>query len=1139
MTYLRYVGILVLLTTCTQPKKPKPALATEPTPRVVEAQGRVVPSRSVQAPVQVRVKEPNVVPVGKPKVVMMAQKGFFLVSPTSTTVGEPTVCVAGQGGYAAPVRAKAVWKRVVAGTPQKTLSRPPESKNRNPKNITTFGLLHGLKNLNIEKVVQDRFGNLWIATGFGGVSRYDGKTFTTYTEREGLPSNTVFGIIRDRHENLWFATQLGASRFDGRTFTNYALPGWQPDDILLEVIEDRHGDLWFALTTGISRLNVRRNECTHFRVNQGLRNNLINGIYADSRGILWISNEQYGLTSLSISATGAGAETFTFRHYGEQQGLPVSNILSLAEGSDHTLWMGSNKGAVQFTLPTTEQAGSFQHFTTQNGLCNNDVNVVFPDKQGRILFGTANGVSIYETPHANQRGRFTYLTEADGLIDSRILSLAEDKLGTLWIGTQGGLSAYRVSPFTFLTADEGFTNKPVYAILEDRHGTFWFGTVGDGLFRYRPPQSGQNGTISQYTTGEGLSDNEIVALHEDRRGRIWIATRNGGVTLYTPAGQGKPASFTHYTEQQGLMGNVVMSMLEDQTGNLWFSQLSEIKGGISRFDGQTFTHFARDQGLSTRNCWSVAQDKRGTFWFGTWGNGFIRYEANVGGPNGRFTHFDQQSGLSNNKVRPIRVDSRGSIWFGTVGGGVCRYDEATASKPARFTHFTEREGLSNNDVLSILEDRRGNLWFGNYYGISRFSPTENRFTNFTQDDGFLGVGCRTNAIYEDRTGRIWLGTQKNLTILDPTQIRQDTTTPTVKLTDVRLFNEQTYWQTDTTFELRNGIRVSDVQFRQRSDWYGIPHGLSLSHANNFLAFSFVGISINKPQTVQYQYRLEGLDETWSSPATQSEATYGNLSPGNYVFWIRARNGVGAWSEPFQYAFGIRPPWWKTWWAYTVYAVLVAGLIYALIQYRVTQGLARIRALEAIRTRISSDLHDDVGSILSGLAMQSQMLAIRAKDDQKKLLNEISDMSHEAMDRMRDTVWAIDSRKDKYENLIDRMRAVAEKTLNRKQITHNFEIAIDDARKFIDPQKRQHIYLLFKEAITNIGKHSDATHVTIHFRQGKNGLHLLIHDNGSGLPTTVNSDGLGLRNMHMRAAQLGGTVVAHYENGFKVELTLGQ
>ncbi|WP_298354575.1 sensor histidine kinase [Runella sp.] len=188
--------------------------------------------------------------------------------------------------------------------------------------------------------------------------------------------------------------------------------------------------------------------------------------------------------------------------------------------------------------------------------------------------------------------------------------------------------------------------------------------------------------------------------------------------------------------------------------------------------------------------------------------------------------------------------------------------------------------------------------------------------------------------------------------------------------------------------------------------------------------------------------------------------------------------------------------------------------------------------------MSSDLHDDVGTILSGLAMQSQMLAFSAKEEQKDSLLEISSMSHDAMERMRDTVWAIDSHKDKYENLIDRMRDFADRNLNRKQISHEFKVEVEDGKKFIDPQKRQNIYLIFKEAIVNIVKHSDATHVNIVFSEQRNRLHLVIHDNGSQLQTPTSSDGLGLSNMQMRATQLGGRLMANYEEGFKVELTLG-
>lgn len=1134
--WLRYLSIGGWLCSCNQPQPPvgSPLL----TPTVVAAPGRVVPKDNIQLPIQKPAGLPKVVKAGRPRVVSLAPDNFLVRQPEPIRAGKPMVCVAGQNGYRFPKQVAAIHKPVVAGIPETKRAQTPITQDQNSKNLATFGLVHGLKNLNISEVVQDTFGNLWIATGFGGVSKYDGKSFTTYTEREGLSNNTVLNILKDSAGNLWFATQLGASRFDGTHFTNYTTKEGLPADIVNEIIEDKQGNIWFATYGGLARLNPKQNQFTHFTVGQGLAFNLVSRVFEDSRGAIWAGTYDHGLSSLSIRQT-AGGESYTFRNYTKNEGLPSNNVLAIAEDRAGTLWVGTDEGVCQFAPHGKEQNGWFRHYTTQNGLTNNAVNAILRDKQGRMLFGTEQGVTIYESVDASSSVRFTHLTEEDGLPSPSILSLFDDAAGNLWIGTESGVSKFSPNSFQFLTEQDGLTDKQIMAILEDKRGRIWLGTYGSGVICYRPPKPGHPGTLSYFTTAQGLGDNVVYALHEDRKGHIWMGTREGGLIDFNPSDEGDGGTFTQYTQQQGLLSNFIVSILEDHDGKLWFSQLSKTAGGVCRFDGQAFTWFTQAQGLNSRDFWSVAQDKRGTFWFGSWGEGFTKYEPAPNGGKGTFTQFDKRDGLSNNKIRPVRVDARGAVWFGTIGGGVCRYEAAADGKPARFTQYTEREGLTNNDVRSILEDRNGNLWFGNYYGISRFSPAQNHFTNFTEADGFLGTGCTTNAICEDRSGKIWIGTYKKLTVFDPARVRPDTTLPNVQLTDIRLFNEKVAWHPDTSFVLRNGVRVGNFRFSNLSKWYGIPEELSLPHNHNFIDFEFVGINTNTPQTVRYQYQLAGLDETWSNPTNRSDATYGNLSPGNYTFLVRARHGEGQWSRAFEYPFRIRPPWWATWWAYALYALLVAGFVYTLIQYRVRQGLAGIRALESIRTRISSDLHDDVGSILSGLAMQSQMLALTAQDNQKQPLIEISDMSHEAMDRMRDTVWAIDSRKDKYENLIDRMRAFAERNLNLKQITHQFEVTAEDARRFIDPQKRQNIYLIFKEAISNICKHSDATHVTIHFRQSKNGLYLLIHDNGSDQQKAVNSDGLGLKNMHMRAGQMGGTVAAHYENGFKVELTLDQ
>ncbi|GAB3716248.1 hypothetical protein GCM10027592_57360 [Spirosoma flavus] len=1140
LPFVTFWIVLHLLSSCRP--QPKPVDGPLQAPNVVEANGRVVPKDSIQLPIQIPVRSPKVVKAGKPKIVILKAEGYSSTLPPQVPVGNPTVCIAGQQGYSLPKRVTARERTLLAGIPEKILSKAPASKDHNPKNITTFGLEHGLKNLNISEVVQDTFGNLWIATGFGGVARYDGKSFTNYTEREGLANNTVLNILKDRHGNLWFGTQLGASRFDGKSFTNYTVNNGLPANIVNEIIEDKRGYIWFATYGGITRLDPRKNVFTHFTVDQGLPFNLANRIFEDSHGTIWIGTYQHGLSSLTVDYSTA-QETYTFKNYTKKEGLPGDNVLAIAEAHDGSLWFGTDEGIGHYTPASDKQKAFFRHFTTQNGLPDNTVTSILIDKQRRVLIATENNVAIYESSAIDRTNRFTYLTESDGLPFHSVISLFDDATGNIWVGTERGLSKYSFNAFTLLTANDGIPDRIINAITEDRNGNIWLGTYGGGVVKYQRPGQNRDGTITNYTVQDGLSDNVVYALHEDKKGNIWMGTRGGGLTMFTPSPDG--GTFTQYTEQQGLLSNFVVSILEDRSGAMWFSHLSKTVGGVSKFDGKTFTNFTKAQGLNSRDFWSIAQDQRGNFWFGSWGEGFTKYEPAAEGQKGVFTHFDKRAGLSNEKIRPIWADAHGAVWFGTIGGGVNKYEEGLAGKPAQFTHYTEREGLSNNDVRSILEDRNGNIWLGNYYGISKFSPNETgsgqtgpgkSFVSFTQEDGLLGIGCMTNSICEDRTGKIWIGTLKNLTVFDPALIRPDTSLPTVQLTDIKLFDEQTTWRTDTSFLLRNGIRVGGFGFKNLSNWYAIPQQLSLPYNNNFITFDFVGINTNTPQRVRYQYRLEGLEDNWSATTSRSEAVYGNLSPGSYVFSVKARNGEGRWGNVMSYAFTIRPPWWTTWWAYGLYGLLAAAIIYAWIQYRVRQGIEKIKAQEAIRINISSDLHDDVGSILSGLAMQSQLMALTAREEQKELLGEISAMSHDAMERMRDTVWAIDSRKDKYENLIDRMRAFAERNLNQQGITHDFDIAIDDARKFIDPHKRQNIYLIFKEAITNICKHSDATHVTMAFGESNRHLYLLIHDNGAR-KKKANSDGIGLSNIQMRATRIGGELRVTYENGFKVELTL--
>lgn len=1128
-TYPKYFVVLIALTLFGSCKKQvKPANISSLPPKYVQPKGFVVPQDSIQLPIIVPLHNQKIVKVGKPTVYADKVETHQFSPFKKINFGKPTVNVAGQNGFLVPQQISTNPIIIKAGIPEKIIAKSPVFKEQNSKNIGTFGLSHGLLNHNISKTVQDTLGNLWIATGFGGVSKYDGKTFSNYTEKEGLVNNTILDMILDHAGNLWLGTYHGVSMFDGVNFVNYTTDEGLLNNVILQILEDSKHNIWIFTEKGVSRLDVQHKILTNFTEKNGLSFNFAMRGLEDVNGNIWIGTFEHGVSVLSTEQN-ANHEIFTFKNFTTKQGLVGNDILSFREDKHHNIWIGTTEGVSKYIV----KENYLLNITKENGLNDVEINTILETKKGEIYLGTQSGIMIIDSENLSS---YTSLNLQDGLPDKHILSLFEDNIGTIWIGTEAGLGKYRANNFSFLNIKDSDLLNITFAILEDKKNNVWLGTQ-NGVFKYVRNKNGLGGFFYQYSIKQGLSDDFVYSLFEDKAGNIWIGTRYGGVTKYNPLNE----TFTHFSEEQGLKSKFVTSMLQDEKGDIWFGMLGDLNGGVSKFDGKTFTNFGQSQGLVGRDVWSIAKDKKGNFWIGSWGEGITKFEPNVEGQKRKFTHFKKATGLSSDKIRPIKIDKNGDVWIGTLGGGLYKYHEPSDGKSATFTHYTNQDGLSSDDIRSIFEDTNEDLWFGNYYGLSKLLTTKTTnnkpFKSYTNDEGFLGVGSFVNAMAQTKDNKIWIGTLKKITIFDPSKINKKSPSFEIQLSEIKLFNEKTTWAKNTNYILKNGVKVGDFKWKSLSKLYNIPAELSLPHNNNFITFDFVGININTPQTLKYQYFLEGLDQqNWSAMSNGSEATYGNLPDGNYTLKIRAINDDGQLSKELDYQFTIRPAWWQTWWAYLIYLCAFVTSIFYFIQFRVQSKLQKFKELEALRINISSNLHDDVGTILSGLAMQSEMLALTTNKPQKASLYEIRDMSHDAMERMRDTVWAIDSRKDKYENLIDRMRAFTEKNLNLKHIKHTFKIEIEDPKKFIDPEKRQNIYLILKEAITNICKHSDASQVKILLRNQNSHFYLVIQDDGKK-PSKSNSDGTGLINMQMRAKRIGAVLSIDKSNGFRITLEM--
>lgn len=854
---------------------------------------------------KVRAGLPKVVPTnlnvrlaGKPKIVQAAP---------------PAVRQPGKAPFSLPLVVPAVDSSFVAGTPAMFIAKDKVNKDHNPKNFSTYGKLQGLQNGSISCMLQDRSGNLWFGT-WGGASKFDGKSFTSYSKKEGLSSNFIRSILQDQSGKLWFGTNNGVSRFDGKFITNYSEKEGLANNVVNCMLQDRNGNLWLGTDGGISKFDGKF--FTNYSEKEGLAGNVVHCILQDSSGNIWMG-------------TNGGLSRYngvSFTNYSVKEGLAGNVVFSLLQDKDGYFWLGTNGGVIRF------DGKFFTSYSVNEGLISNVVHSLLQDKSGKLWFGTNAGVSKFDGKH------FTNYNDKEGLANNEVKSLLQDQSGNLWFGTNDGVSKFDGQSFTNYGEEEGLCNNFVWNILKDQSGNIWFATWG-GVTRF------DGKSFTSYSEKEGLASNVVWSMLQDKSGIFWFGTA-AGVNRFDGT------YFTLLTEKEGLPSKVVNSMLQDDSGNIWFGT----DNGVSRFNGTSFTVFGIKQGLvnSVVNC--MLQDRKGNLWFGTEG-GLSKFDGKT------FTNYTERDGLASNITWSILEDGNENLWLGTIGG-LSKFNGTS------FTNYSEKEGLVNNVVTSMLMDKRGSLWFGTRFGLSKLkerslpvipeaegSPVaywdgEAIFENYTYSDGFLGIGVNGGrTMLQDENGDIWIGANNRLMVYHPPVNEiQDTSGPVIQLTGLSLFNEEINWlalenRRDSVITLGNGMKILDFHFDSITNWYYIPENLSLAHNNNYLTFRFIGITSRQPEKVKYQYKLEGNDENWSTFGFRTEANYSNLAPGDYFFRVKAINSSGYRSKEFRYPFTIRPPWWKTWWAYTSYVLLLVLSIVSYIRWREHALKARQKELE--------------------------------------------------------------------------------------------------------------------------------------------------------------------------------------------------
>jgi signal transduction histidine kinase/ligand-binding sensor domain-containing protein len=936
-----------------------------------------------------------------------------------------------------------------------------------------------------------------------------------FTARDGLPASTVPRIVVDSKGFVWFPFSEGLARFDGNDFRIWGPADGLPASGVSDLLERSDGTYWVAAGEQLCRLDPlgrgKRFQCESPKLggiqtlledrqglwcgtNQGLwrrteagaweqvnaiqpsvpnRSIAVERLLQDSRGDVWAATYS-GLYRLRVDGR---VDRWT-----RAQGLLADSITTVAE-TPGAIWAGSQTELMRLQIdPHTGEARIANRYNRSDGLPSGYTTDV------RFWRGAVWAATFQGLARQAPSGRWQAVDLDPSVRSLPAEALAIDALGHLWVGTMGaGAARISGSGFSSFSEREGLEVRKVWAVLEDRSGDLLALTKDeehyalnrfDG-YRFHSFQPNAPGGIAF-----GWSWSQI-AVHS-RAGDWWLATGEGLLRYRN----GLRAAPIRLGPEAGLPRANIFRVFEDSGGTIWVARRAISAHALFRrpLGTERFESLGQSPGLpplhQDANCPAVfAEDRTGQIWIGLLDGGLVRYR------NGNFQQFPASSGAPSRGVRALLVDRRGWLWIGTRREGLLRIDNPSAEHPA-FAAYTTANGLASNTVHALAEDLAGRIYAAGGSGIDRLNPATGRSRHFTAADGLLPGEFRV--AFRDRRGALWFGGDQGLFRMEP---QEDRTDPPVVLV--------------------HSIRVNG-QSRPLSELgEAEPAPLSLSASQRQVQVDFGGFR----HDLLYQTRLSGVDADWTAPSRSRSVHYLSLAPGSYELLIRGLTPEAiASARPARVRFRIATAVWQRWWFLLLSAAAIAGIGYGVHRYRLAQAVA----LERVRTRIAADLHDDIGSSLSHIAILSELAGQRVEPQQEAVrrpLAEIEQVSRELVDSISDIVWAIDPRRDHLRDLVQRMRRWASDVLTGRNIEFTFRAPPEDLA--LDAETRREVFLVFKEAVHNLVRHSGCTEASIDLRRDGDSLVLQVADNGKGLDPDPESQGQGLASMQRRAARLGG------------------
>lgn len=951
------------------------------------------------------------------------------------------------------------------------------------QSVQHFHSDNGLAQNSVWDIYQDHIGYLWIGTA-NGINRWDGTAFQHFIDepgKEGGPGGTTgFRFFEDQYRQLWVTHDKGLSLYLRESNRFKQIPGITDYSVCLD---EYKGFLYFR------------------------SGNRVGGINLQTHKVNWL-NLKIGGPRLGVDYT-AASRGGVIGHY-----LCIPSIdsnLYIIDLRSQTL-SKRNMGSASIIMVPINRQEAF---------------LIVDDEIYKVRSEIPSSIEVM----AQNKNLFKEFNIAQGIIHQ----------GDLWLATEKGIGIYDTSHFQLkYRVMHPIPNRKdpsfVYCLFADAHQNLYLGTNTEGFYITSP-------TANRFHTlmHPDVSRRMVKAIDADPEGNVYSGQFSGGIICFQKDGQFRELIWYHQdktrpniwglkylpNEQLLAVSDLELYLLDAASGKLLqrkrysnaeinpYPQFREYNGQIllnlsdrsfSRIlawkNGLTFDTLVKVPGIEVTSFLPLSNFE----WLIGSNTGLFRYS-----PKGILTELIPQTW-----VKHIFRSRSGEIYIGTVSGVWYM-----ASDKAPLQTFSQELPFTDQFFYAIQEDRKGDLWFSTNKGLFLYHPKTKKLEHFDRSYGISSSEFNTGAFGSDRTGNLYFGGVQGITMIPAKGLYRNLRPPATVIRKLMV--------NDEPLNLSRNIEVIKT--------------LWLSHQQNTISMEMASLDFSIPERNTYAYYLEPIEKEWVSSGTRAFVRYSNLSPGKYVLHLRSANPDGIAGPERTMMLEIEPPFWQRWWFYALEALALALILFLIFRGVLLLQKARARAalelqerLEQERLRISRDLHDHVGSqlsfLLSGVEWLQKHQDKMSEADWNQRLQSLETAGRNAMQTLREAIWAISRKEITLEELLDRFKQYA---LRASELSEKFRLHFSEdfnAHPVLNPVLALHLFRLCQEALHNAFKHSEGTEVHIHFFANETGWYAEIADNGKGFqPGETGLDGhYGLQNMAQRAKEAGMVLEIHSDAG---------